>query len=132
VPPQPQRSSSAAPSTSSSTQPSASGAATATAERPDLSDVRATPAVRKLASDNGIDISQIEGTGLGGRVSKKDVEDFIASAQAAPAQAEPAKAEPAKAEPAQAGRTRQLEQGTESKPSGDTTAERGEPRAGAS
>src|SRR5207237_267385 len=47
-------------------------------ERPDLSEVRATPAVRKLASEQGIDISQVEGTGLGGRVSRKDVEDFIA------------------------------------------------------
>jgi 2-oxoisovalerate dehydrogenase E2 component (dihydrolipoyl transacylase) len=33
--------------------------------------------VRKLATEHGIDISQIEGTGLGGRVSRKDVEDFI-------------------------------------------------------
>jgi pyruvate/2-oxoglutarate dehydrogenase complex dihydrolipoamide acyltransferase (E2) component len=55
--------------------------ATATAERSDLSDVRATPAVRKLASEHGIDISEIEGTGLGGRVSRKDVEDFIAQRQ---------------------------------------------------
>jgi pyruvate/2-oxoglutarate dehydrogenase complex dihydrolipoamide acyltransferase (E2) component len=53
-------------------------AATATAERPDISAVRATPAVRKLAAEHGIDIAQIEGTGLGGRVSRKDVEDFIA------------------------------------------------------
>lgn len=74
---------------SSSSQPSAS--ATATAERPDLSEVRATPAVRKLAAENGINLSQIEGTGLGGRVSKKDVEDFIASAQAAPAQPQAAR-----------------------------------------
>jgi 2-oxoisovalerate dehydrogenase E2 component (dihydrolipoyl transacylase) len=57
--------------------------------RPDLSDVRATPAVRKLASEHGIDISQIEGTGLGGRVSKKDVEDFIAQQTAQPAQPQP-------------------------------------------
>lgn len=48
------------------------------AARPDLSDIRATPAVRKLAAENGIDLSQVEGTGLGGRVSKKDVEDYIA------------------------------------------------------
>ena len=54
--------------------------------------MRATPAVRKLAAENGIDISQIEGTGLGGRVSKKDIEDYIASAQAAPA-AQPEAAE---------------------------------------
>ncbi len=73
------------PSSTSSSQPAASASSTATAERPDLSEVRATPAVRKLAAEHDIDISQIEGTGLGGRVSKKDVEDFIASAQAAPA-----------------------------------------------
>jgi pyruvate/2-oxoglutarate dehydrogenase complex dihydrolipoamide acyltransferase (E2) component len=95
-------SSSSAPSMSSSSpQPSAS--ATATAERPDLSDVRATPAVRKLAADNGIDISQIEGTGLGGRVSKKDIEDYIATAQAAPAQQEPQATRPVAASQVVAG-----------------------------
>ncbi|GAC1495324.1 MAG: hypothetical protein NVS1B1_13240 [Candidatus Limnocylindrales bacterium] len=41
--------------------------------------MRATPAVRKLASENKVDLSQITGTGLGGRVSKQDVEQFIAS-----------------------------------------------------
>jgi 2-oxoisovalerate dehydrogenase E2 component (dihydrolipoyl transacylase) len=86
VPPQPPQRLPSPPSMSSSSpSSSASSSATATAERADLSDVRATPAVRKLAAENGIDISQIEGTGLGGRVSKKDLEDFIASAQAAPA-----------------------------------------------
>jgi pyruvate/2-oxoglutarate dehydrogenase complex dihydrolipoamide acyltransferase (E2) component len=101
VPPQPQRPSSPTSSMSSSTpQPSASS--TATAERPDLSDVRATPAVRKLAAENGIDISQIDGTGLGGRVSKKDIEDYIANAQAARAQAAPAQEEPQAARPAAA------------------------------
>ena len=86
----------------SSSSTSAASASTATAERPDLSEVRATPAVRKLAAENGIDISQIEGTGLGGRVSKKDIEDYIASAQAAPAQAAPAEQEPQAARPAAA------------------------------
>src|SRR2546428_5532664 len=37
-------------------------ASTTTEERPDLSDVRATPAVRKLASEHGIDIAEIDGT----------------------------------------------------------------------
>src|SRR5438445_8102898 len=69
------------PPQSPSPAPQPSAAATATAERPELSDVRATPAVRKLASEQGVDISQIEGTGLGGRVSRKDVEDFIAQRQ---------------------------------------------------
>src|SRR5882672_6165528 len=77
----------AAPPQSSSPAPQSSASATATAERPDLSDIRATPAVRKLASEQGIDISQIEGTGLGGRVSRKDVEDFIAQRQSSQQQA---------------------------------------------
>jgi pyruvate dehydrogenase complex dihydrolipoamide acetyltransferase long form len=75
------------PAPQSSSPRPAPAAATATAERPDLSDVRATPAVRKLASEQGIDISQIEGTGLGGRVSRKDVEDFIAQRQSSQQQA---------------------------------------------
>jgi pyruvate dehydrogenase complex dihydrolipoamide acetyltransferase long form len=78
APPPPQSSYSASQSSSS---------ATATAERPDLSDVRATPAVRKLASEQGIDIAEIEGTGLGGRVSRKDVEEFIAQRQSTQQQA---------------------------------------------
>ena len=75
------------PPQSSSPAPQSSATATATAEPPDLSDVRATPAVRKLASEQGIDIAQIEGTGLGGRVSRKDVEDYIAQRQSSQQQA---------------------------------------------
>jgi len=84
-PPPRQPSGSSSMSSSSPSASVSSSASTATAERPDLSDVRATPAVRKLAAENGVDISQIDGTGLGGRVSKKDVEDYIANAAAAPA-----------------------------------------------
>src|SRR5439155_13325248 len=61
--------------------PRAPAAPAATAESPDLSDVRATPAVRKLAGENGIDISQTEGTRLGGRASRKGGEDFLAQRQ---------------------------------------------------
>jgi 2-oxoisovalerate dehydrogenase E2 component (dihydrolipoyl transacylase) len=80
----------AAPSAPAAPRPAAPAYATAApsdgngAARADLSDVRATPAVRKLASENDVDISQLEGTGLGGRVSKKDVEDFIAQRASAP------------------------------------------------
>jgi pyruvate/2-oxoglutarate dehydrogenase complex dihydrolipoamide acyltransferase (E2) component len=102
APPQSAQRPSPAPSMSSSSS-SAASASTATAERPDLSEVRATPAVRKLAAENGIDISQIEGTGLGGRVSKKDIEDYIASAQAAPAAQQPQAARPAAASQVVAG-----------------------------
>src|SRR5919201_556578 len=58
--------------------PSPPPAARREEERADLSDIRATPAVRKLASEHGIDIGQIQGTGLGGRVSRRGVEEFVA------------------------------------------------------
>ncbi|TME36601.1 MAG: 2-oxo acid dehydrogenase subunit E2 [Chloroflexi bacterium] len=73
-----------APSRAPTTVPAAPSGDGNGQSRTDLSDVRATPAVRKLASEHDIDISQIEGTGLGGRVSKKDVEDFIAQQSARP------------------------------------------------
>ncbi len=37
-----------------------------------------SPAVRQLAREQGVDLSQVTGTGVGGRVTKKDVQDFIA------------------------------------------------------
>jgi pyruvate dehydrogenase E2 component (dihydrolipoamide acetyltransferase) len=51
-----------------------------------------SPVVAKIASEHGVDPSQVQGTGRGGRVTKKDILDFIESgAQPAPATpAEPA------------------------------------------
>ena len=37
-----------------------------------------SPAVRQLATEHGVDLSQVRGTGAGGRVTKKDVQDFVA------------------------------------------------------
>jgi pyruvate dehydrogenase E2 component (dihydrolipoamide acetyltransferase) len=45
----------------------------------------ATPAVRKLARDLGVDLTSVSGTGPGGRVTREDVER--ASSPAAPAEA---------------------------------------------
>lgn len=50
--------------------------------------VKASPLARKVAKDKGIDISQVKGSAEGGRIVKKDVEDFKPSA--APAQAKAA------------------------------------------
>jgi 2-oxoisovalerate dehydrogenase E2 component (dihydrolipoyl transacylase) len=73
-------------------------AATATAPAPSgvaPEDVRATPAVRKLAAEHGLDLGRIQGTGLNGRVSRKDVEDAVAQMQRGPAPAAPQAPRPA-------------------------------------
>lgn len=41
-----------------------------------------SPAVRQMAREHGIDLSSVQGTGVGGRVTKKDVIDFIAQSGA--------------------------------------------------
>jgi pyruvate/2-oxoglutarate dehydrogenase complex dihydrolipoamide acyltransferase (E2) component len=38
-----------------------------------------SPAVRQLAKERGVDLSQIKGTGAGGRVTRKDVLDYLAT-----------------------------------------------------
>jgi 2-oxoglutarate dehydrogenase E2 component (dihydrolipoamide succinyltransferase) len=65
-----------------------------------------SPVVAKIASEHGVDPSQVQGTGRGGRVTKKDILNFIESgapAPAAPAQPEvvpaPPEAPPAAPEP---------------------------------
>ena len=56
-----------------------------------------SPVVAKIASEHGVDPSQVQGTGRGGRVTKKDILNFIESgAQAAPP-APPAQPEAPKA-----------------------------------
>ena len=48
-----------------------------------------TPLVRKLATENGVDLGSVKGTGVGGRIRKQDV---VAAAEAAKAAAAPAPA----------------------------------------
>ena len=46
------------------------------------SDVYVTPIVRKLAAENGVDLSKVRGTGIGGRIRKEDVLAMVASPSA--------------------------------------------------
>jgi len=48
---------------------------------------RYSPAVQMVASELKVDLARVTGTGLGGRVTKKDVQDFASRARAAPAAA---------------------------------------------
>jgi len=51
--------------------------------------IHSSPLVRRMAKEHGIDLSAVEGTGAGGRISKQDIEALIA-AGGAPAAAPPA------------------------------------------
>jgi 2-oxoisovalerate dehydrogenase E2 component (dihydrolipoyl transacylase) len=75
-----------------SSGPAQPAAATAAAPPTDGS-VRMTPAVRRLVREHGIDISQLTGSGAGGRVTREDVLAFIEGGAAQPAAAQPAAAQ---------------------------------------
>ncbi|MGA8753278.1 MAG: dihydrolipoamide acetyltransferase family protein [Candidatus Deferrimicrobium sp.] len=55
--------------------------------------IRITPVVGRMAVEHGLDLSKIPGTGIDGRVTRKDVEGYLASGQAA--SAAPAEVRPA-------------------------------------
>jgi pyruvate dehydrogenase E2 component (dihydrolipoamide acetyltransferase) len=65
--------------------------------------VRSSPLVRKIAKEHNVDLHQVQGTGLGGRITKDDILSFVekhpAGAPAAPAPAATRPAAPAAATP---------------------------------
>ena len=70
-----------APASATAVNGAASGS---TSEEAD--DVRSSPLVRKLAKEHSVDLAQVQGTGLGGRVTKQDILAFVEKgAEAAPA-----------------------------------------------
>lgn len=79
--------------------PAAPAAAAPVAPAAPAEPVRSSPLVRRLAEENKIDLAEVAGSGSGGRVSKKDLLEFIETRQqpAAPAAAPEA---PAPAAPA--------------------------------
>jgi pyruvate dehydrogenase E2 component (dihydrolipoamide acetyltransferase) len=46
--------------------------------------LRASPIVKRLAAEHGIDLQQVAGSGPGGRIVKDDIKDFISGARPAP------------------------------------------------
>ena len=68
------------------TAPAATAAAVA---RSGGSAAPVTPAARKLAKDQGLDLATVQGTGPGGRVTREDIEAVIARATAPPAAGSP-------------------------------------------
>jgi 2-oxoisovalerate dehydrogenase E2 component (dihydrolipoyl transacylase) len=58
---------------------------------------RYSPAVQMAASELHVDLSRVSGSGIGGRVTKRDVEQYAAAAKAAPPAAKPSAPVPASA-----------------------------------
>jgi pyruvate dehydrogenase E2 component (dihydrolipoamide acetyltransferase) len=59
--------------------------AAATPAHEDEEEARSSPLVRKIAREHGVSLSQIAGTGLGGRITKQDIMQFIDSQSSQPA-----------------------------------------------
>lgn len=66
----------------------AAPAAPAAEEADDLGPI--SPLVRKMARENNIDLTQVRGTGAGNRITKEDVEAYLAAKSAPAAPAAPA------------------------------------------
>jgi pyruvate dehydrogenase E2 component (dihydrolipoamide acetyltransferase) len=51
---------------------------------------KSSPVVRNIAKEHGIDISRLSGSGIAGRVTKKDIEEYVSSGKAAASAVSPA------------------------------------------
>jgi pyruvate dehydrogenase E2 component (dihydrolipoyllysine-residue acetyltransferase) len=83
--PAPAKQAPAAPAGKSVPAPSAAPAATALATGTER--IHSSPLVRRLAKEHGVDLTTIEGTGAGGRITKEDIEAVIAAQSGASAAA---------------------------------------------
>ncbi len=90
APPAPKPSASPAPAPTRAPQ-------AAPAPLPAADDLRSSPLVRRLAQEHNIDLRLVKGSGQGGRISKKDIEDYLATAGAAPSPSAAPAAAPAPA-----------------------------------
>jgi len=66
-----------APSPAPSAPRAAAPSATPAPPRPNGQKIRSSPLVRRIARENNVDLSQIPGTGAGGRISKHDIRAAI-------------------------------------------------------
>ena len=74
--------------------PAAPAAAAASTER-----IHSSPLVRRMAKEHGVDLSTIEGSGAGGRITKQDIETVIAASSGPVPSSAPPEGSPAAARP---------------------------------
>jgi pyruvate dehydrogenase E2 component (dihydrolipoamide acetyltransferase) len=86
--------------------PTAAASGPAAPPRPSTERIHSSPLVRRMAKEHGVDLAAVPGTGAGGRVSKQDIEAFIAGGAPSSVSSEEAEeaAEPASPAPAVAPR----------------------------
>jgi pyruvate dehydrogenase E2 component (dihydrolipoamide acetyltransferase) len=72
--------------------------ATAAAPVSDGKRILASPLAKKIASDKGIQLTQVKGSGENGRIVKSDIENFTPAVTTAPSDSAPKTSETAKAE----------------------------------
>jgi 2-oxoglutarate dehydrogenase E2 component (dihydrolipoamide succinyltransferase) len=87
----------AAPAASAPSAPAAPVAASASPAAPanggsfeDRVRTKSSPLVRRMAAEHGVEISALQGSGVAGRVTKRDLVDFLESGAKAPAAPAPA------------------------------------------
>jgi pyruvate dehydrogenase E2 component (dihydrolipoamide acetyltransferase) len=85
-----------------SNQPAAAAPAPQQEEHSGNGKAFVSPVVARIASEHGVDPNQVQGSGRGGRVTKKDILDFIDNPPAQPAPAEVAATPAPQAAPAAA------------------------------
>jgi pyruvate dehydrogenase E2 component (dihydrolipoamide acetyltransferase) len=62
-------------------------------------EARSSPLVRKIAREHGVNLSQVSGTGLGGRITKQDIMAFLERPASSPAAAAEPASQPAAVAP---------------------------------
>ena len=84
----------AVPSANGERAPSVTSSDGAAPVRAEGERLRASPIVKRLAAEHGIDLQQVAGSGPGGRIVKDDIKDFISGARPVPQAAEAAVEQP--------------------------------------
>jgi pyruvate dehydrogenase E2 component (dihydrolipoamide acetyltransferase) len=78
--------------------------------------LRSSPLVRRMARENNVDLSQVPGTGLGGRISKIDIQSFIQQHGQGGGRPQMVSAPPQQSRPAQQQQAQQPQQQAQTQP----------------
>ena len=78
--------------------------------------LRSSPLVRRMARENNVDLNQVPGTGLGGRISKTDIQNFIQQHGQGGGRPQMVSAPPPQSRPAQQQQTQPPQQQAQTQP----------------